>query len=780
MKRHLLTGMVLLGLLVPRLWTQTPVASLQGNVFDAATGSAIPYASIVILGSEPLIGTTSDADGNFMLERVPVGRHVVQASYVGYQSVISSETLVTSAGAPNLDFALTAVSLELEQVTVRPKVEKAQPINGMALVSSRMLSAEEASRYAGGFDDPARLASAFAGVTSGVGHNALAVRGNAPQYLQWRMEGVEIPNPNHFANLAVFGGGGLTALSSHLLDNSDFHSGAFPAEFQNALSAIFDMRMRRGVSSEHRHRVQMGLIGVDLATEGPFTKGGKATYLANYRYSTLGLVEPLLPEDAGGTNYQDLSYKLHFPMGKAGTLSLWGLALRDRSDQQAERDPSQWTYDQHLEEGEAKQYMGATGLTHRLQLSPLTSLHSTLAASISGLDWSAERLTAESVLRPQSDIDAQRSDLTAKITFHAALNKGGLLRMGAKMRRLSYDLNIWEAPAIAQPLDALVVQKGTTILTSAFAQAKIRLGPAWRLVTGISLQHLALSGSSSVEPRFSIQHLRPDGATFGLAYGRHSRMERLPLYFASLPGSSRVINRDLDLTKADHLVLSYDRPIGAVSRLKLEAYYQHLFDVPVIRDSSFSMINQHHDWFFSSPLVNDGKGRNRGVDLTFERFLGRGFYYLTSASLFWSEYLGGDGLWYSSRYDRRFAVNLLGGKEWFVGRAGQNRIGLNLRASLQGGDRYAPVDIEQSRLHQEAIYDERAAFVHQASSPLLFHFTLSYQRNRPHSTHELALKVLNLTGFKEFQGHRFNLMTGAVDEFREALIIPNLSYQIRF
>ena len=129
----------------------------------------------------------------------------------------------------------------LSEVVVKPNVNKELPLNNLASVSAKMLSVEEATRYAGGFDDPARLVSSFAGVSSNVSNNAIAIRGNSPQSLQWKMEGIEIPNPNHFADMTTFGGGGLTALSSQLLANSDFFSGAMPAEYSNALSGVFDI-----------------------------------------------------------------------------------------------------------------------------------------------------------------------------------------------------------------------------------------------------------------------------------------------------------------------------------------------------------------------------------------------------------------------------------------------------------------------------------------------------------------------------------------------------------
>src|SRR5690606_31610142 len=338
--------------------------TITGKITDYQTDEPLSFVNVYIKDSQPAKGTISDENGFFTIENVPVGRVRVEASYLGFESLVS-EVVVTSVKNVQLNIQLMPVLSSLDEVVLTPKANKRIPVNNIAIISARMLSVEEASRYAGGFDDPARLASSFAGVTSSSGaDNAIIVRGNAPKFLQWKIEGVEIPNPNHFANLSSFGGGGLTALSSNLLANSDFMSGAFPSEYNNVLAGVFDMRMRNGNSNEYENSFEVGLIGLDFTSEGPINRKTKASYIINYRYSTLSLLESIMPDDAGGTKYQDLSFKLNFPTKKAGTLSLWGIGLIDKSDSEPEEDENNRKYFQDIEKQLVKQYMGAVGLNH--------------------------------------------------------------------------------------------------------------------------------------------------------------------------------------------------------------------------------------------------------------------------------------------------------------------------------------------------------------------------------------------------------------------------------
>lgn len=250
-------------------------------------------------------------DGNFRLESVPVGRHNFKITYVGYESFTLSEILVGSGKEVVLEIELKQSSMTLGDVVVRANTNKDQPLNSMASLSARTFSVEETSRYAGGLDDPARLASAFAGVTTTqTASNAIIIRGNSPRGVLWRFEGVDIPAAFHFPNVDFIGGGGVTVLSNQMLRNSDFYTGAFPAEYGNASSGVFDIKMRTGNSEKREYTAGISLLGTDFSAEGPFVKGKQASYLFNYRYSTLGYIGKIMNLPNLPT-YQDLSFKLN-------------------------------------------------------------------------------------------------------------------------------------------------------------------------------------------------------------------------------------------------------------------------------------------------------------------------------------------------------------------------------------------------------------------------------------------------------------------------------------
>jgi len=761
-------------------WSQDFTQKIQGKIIDQISQEEIPFATVILLETDPLLGTTSDLDGQFVIEKVPIGRYNLEISCIGYEPIIIPEVVVTSAKRVNLNVELKENVYMMEEVVVKPKIVKDQPINAMATVSARMLSVEEASRYAGGFDDPARLAASFPGVASSVANNAIIIRGNAPKFLQWKMEGVEIPNPNHFADLAAFGGGGLTALSSNLLANSDFYTGAFPAEYNNALSGVFDIHMRKGNSSEAEHSIEIGAIGIDLATEGPISRNSKASYLVNYRYSTLGLVAPLLPEDANGTNYQDLSFKLHWPTKKAGQFSFWGIGLLDRSGATAELDTTLHNYYQDVDGQAVEQHMGAVGLNHRFIFGHSAYLNTTVAASSSGIDLQTDRLNSVLVLQPENVIRNWNYNVTVKSFLNKKFSARHSNRTGVTLRGLGYDLTLQEAQQSTDALTTLVEESGFTTLLSAYSQSAFSMDQ-WSIKVGINSQLFTLKNQVTIEPRLGVQYKLNEKHELSMGYGLHSRLEPINIYFVETPnGPTRRSNQDLDFTKAHHLVFGYDWSISDKLHLKVEPYFQYLFDIPVVAGTSTSLLNLQNDWFVNDAYVNEGVGMNYGLDLTLEQFIQNGFYYLISASLFESRYQTDTEIWYNTRFNQNYLFNFLVGKEFRLGSQKQNVFGLNLRFSYQGGQRFSPVDLDASIAERDVVYNEMTPFFERAQSGLVSHVTLSYEWNKKRTSQRVALKILNATGYEEFLGHRFNLRTSQVEEFREALMIPNLSYRISF
>jgi hypothetical protein len=759
-------------------FAQSLTQTVKGKVVDEATRQPLPFANVVVLNTEPLLGTVTNANGEFVLEAVPLGRYNFQASFLGYISTVVPEVLVTKGKETELVFVLRESPRELEGINVKPRVQKESALNPMSVVSVRMFSVEEANRYAGGFDDPARLASAFAGVASSVNNNAIVVRGNAPKFMQWKLEGVEIPNPNHFADLAALGGGGLTALSSNLLANSDFLTGAFPAEYQNTLAGVFDLSMRTGNNSKFEHSVEMGLLGIDAASEGPIGAKGKASYLVNYRYSTLGLMEPLLPEDAGGTNYQDLSFKAKLPTKKAGVFSLWGIGLKDRSGQTAETDPSRWVYYQDMETANPEQYMGAVGLNHKWFSKNASTITTTLSLAEKGLDMETLRMDENAVLVPENSIDNALNYITLKSVHEKSLGKKHLNKSGVMVQQLGYRMFMAQAEASGGPLTTITNEDGRSTMMSAFSESAINLYP-FSVNAGLSAQYFSLNGQYAIEPRMALTYSLLDKHTFSLGYGLHSRLEPINIYLAQT-GNGQMANKDLGFTKAHHWVVGYQTKLTDVLSFKAETYYQLLFDVPIVPNSTNSLLNQQDHWFVNDAYVNGGKGKNMGIDLSLERYLQNNFYYLATVSLFQSTYKTDLNRWYDTRYNRGVLANFLVGKEWMLGATRQKVISANVRLGYQGGERYSPIDDEASALAKDVVYDETNPFSKQVGPAVVSHLTVNYRWNKQKSTHQLSLKIINANNYEEFLGHRINLKTLEVEEEREALMIPNLSYKIMF
>jgi hypothetical protein len=778
MTKRTVTLLFLLSLL-PALTNAQLTRTIRGIVQDNASGVALEYATVSITSLSPPVGATSDSSGQFSISNVPVGRHEIQVSFIGYEPVILKDILVTSSKEVFLEIQMKENATQLGEIVVKPKIKKSEPLNTMTIASGRMLSVEEASRYAGGFDDPARLASSFAGVSSSIGNNGIVVRGNSPKFLQWRMEDVEIPNPNHFAEVTTFGGGGLTALSSQVLGNSDFFTGAFPAEYSNALSGVFDIHLRKGNNQKRENTVQVGLIGIDAASEGPFKKGGKSSYIFNYRYSTLDLLSSLMPENADGTKYQDLSFKLNFPTQKAGVFSVWGIGLIDRSGQTAKSSKTAWEYMQDRESQDVKQYMGAVGGEHKIYVGENAFFKTTLAATVSGLDLHTERMSDDLQLFPQNVINNTNWNFSLSSSFNKKFSSKHTNKTGLRFTGLKYDMLLKEANKGGQNMQTITDESGFSSLLAAYTNSSFSLSNNWVLNLGLTSQFFTLNNHYTIEPRAGLKWQFASNQSLGLAYGLHSRLEMLNYYFTKSAAGEQ-INQDLDFTRAHHFVLSYNRNIGENYNLKVEPYIQQLYNVPVIADSSFSFINLQGDWFIKDKLENKGTGLNYGVDLTFEKYVSQGYYYLFTASLFHAKYKGGDKAWHNSRYNRNYAFNLLTGKEWMTGKNKQNIISANVRFTYQGGDRYSPINESQSIVEQEAVYDESRAFSKQLPAAFIAHTSFSYKINRRQKAHEFAIKIINLTGYKDFYGHRYNFFTHEVDANRESIIIPNISYKIEF
>jgi hypothetical protein len=291
-----------------------------------------------------------------------------------------------------------------------------------------------------------------------------------------------------------------------------------------------------------------------------------------------------------------------------------------------------------------------------------------------------------------------------------------------------------------------------------------------------------MNGDCVVEPRASVKWRYTPGQSLTLAYGLHSRLEPLHFYFAKqqLPTGVAEPNRNLKITKAHHLVMAYELSTGENSRLRIEPFCQLLYDVPVIPRSSFSMINLEMDWFFNDSLINTGKGSTLGLDITMERFLHRGYYYLVTGSFFNARYTADDQVRRNTRFNKKYVINFLFGKEWTLGSNRNDILSVNWKFSLLGGNRLTPVDSEASEAEKEVIYDEARAFSEREPAIYYLDFAISWQKSKPNYSGTLSFQFVNLLFQEEFYGHHYNYRTNQVDTLKGLVVIPNISYRIDF
>ncbi|MBN1116893.1 MAG: carboxypeptidase-like regulatory domain-containing protein [Bacteroidales bacterium] len=762
------------------------VQVIRGRVLDSETELPLPFASVVITTTNPQIGTTADEEGYFRIENVPIGRHNIQVSFVGYESQLLPELMVTTGKELVLNVKLKETISELKEIQIKAFTKKDKPLNSMSTLSARTFSVEEARRYAGGFDDPGRLAASFAGITTDNSRdNTIIIRGNAPKGLQWRLEGVEVSNPNHFANLGTFGGGGISALSALVLGISDFFTGAFPAEYGNAMSGVFDIKIRNGNNENYEHAFQLGTMGVDLSSEGPLSKQSKASYLFNYRYSTFGLMKEVFPEDLKDflPVYQDLCFKINVPTKKAGVFSLWGLALTDISTFPAASDTADWEIYIDRIDNDVSQSMGVIGLNHRYILGDKTWINTSLAASGDLMDY-VDRIL---------DYNLQFNDyntskiLTYKYTFTSVLNHKFSARhsnrSGFIIDNMNYDLDLKYAPVIGQGLISLADQNDALNKAHFFTQSKYNLGPNILLNAGIHSLFFDLNNEFVVEPRIGLSYDLNNSRSVSIAYGKHSRIEPITLYFTKVTNGNIITkpNKNLKVSKAHHFVVAFDQSINQNLRLKIEPYLQLLYDVPVIPDSNYSVINLETEWYyFDKELINTGTGRNYGIDLTLERFLKNGYYYLFTASFFDSKYKGDDGVEYNTRFNTHYVINLLYGKEWVTGVDKNKILGINAKLNFFGGRRFTPVNHELSVIEQEVVYFYSQLYKEKEKDKLHINLTINYRINKEKHANIWSFQMGNILLTKENFGYYFNYKKQKVEAWELAIPTPFLSYKIEF
>lgn len=780
-----ITFLVLLLLLISTLLpAQALTQTVRGTVIDKQVKSPLMGVVVQVLNASPAKGTTTGLNGNFKLEEVAVGRQSFKISFLGYKEIVLNDVAVTSGKEVVLNIELEESVVQNKEVVIT--ADKKQPLNDLSTVSARTVSVEETQRYAAAVNDPARAALAYAGVASVTdNNNNISIRGNAPNGLLWRMEGVDIPNPNHFSTPGA-AGGGISILSAQVLSNSDFIIGAFASEYGNASSGVFDLRLRRGNNQRREFTFQAGVLGLDAAVEGPFSAKHNGSYLVNYRYSTLGLLGKVgILGEGGVTTFQDLSYNIVLPTEKYGQFTLFGFGGLSGEVYNAEKDSAAWhgNYDRYSSNFFSN--TGASGATWSKPFNEHFFLKVAAVASSTSLGFKETYLLDNYSQREQYYNSYANNKLTLSTVATNKFNSHHLLRSGIILNQQGYKVAARYYDEEENVSKEFMKADGSTQVVQAFTQWQFRPTEKLTLNAGFHALYLALNEKFSVEPRAALRWEFKQRQSISAGYGLHSQVLPLSLYFTKtvLPdGSSAYTNTNLNLLKAHHFVLGYDRSIAANMRLKVEAYYQQLFNIPVGAGprSTYAFTNELWDGVRDS-LVSKGKGRNTGVEFTLEKFFSEGSYFLLSTSLFNSNYKTQENVWRNTRFNGKYLVTFTGGKEWTLSEKRKGRvIGFNVKVIYAGGYYDSPINMTRSAIAGNTVYDEVNAFTEKMPDYFRTDVRFSLKRNHAKWTGTVSLDIQNVSNRKNIFNKYYNAETNSLKYNYQSPLIPILSYRVEF
>lgn len=778
-------------LFTTKLSGQTSTQTIRGKVVDVESKSPLIGANIFLLTQDEL-GSSTDERGNFRIENVPFGRHDLLISYLSYEAKTISGILVTSGKELVLEIELQESSIDLEAITISAasSADINKSINPFSNVSSRTFSIEETSRYAASVFDPARMAQNFAGVSVASGSddlfNEIIIRGNTPTGVLWRLEGIEIPNPNHFGDMGN-SGGAISMLSSTTLTQSDFYTGAFPAEFGNATSGVFDLRMRNGNNENREHSLMIGALGVEFGIEGPLSQRTGSSYLLNYRYSTLALVQAAGVNPTGEIlpTYQDLSFKLNFPNQRRGNMSIFGLAGNNLAANNPPLDSLEWEDPGDKKGFEERAEMAVVGATHQKLFSNDAYIKTSIIGSFERAKYYGYLINNDYSESFRGRDNTRQTSFRISSMYHQKVSNKSSYRVGSILsyKNFRFTLDDNDPEKITQIIRSFENKSANTFLQS-YGQYKYRLNNNLSVFAGAHFSLLTSNTKYAIEPRLSFRWTINENHALSLSSGLHSKMEHLALYSFEgqfTDGFTVSRNSDLELSKSYHNVLGYDFSLSRNFRIKLEMYYQYLYDIPIQANpmSTYSVLNSFdiYDALDINQLESTGKGRNIGIDITVERFLNKGFYFLTTASIYDSKYKTNTNEWYNTRFNGRYQAHVLVGKEFKIKK---NTLGFNAKYIVSGGARYSEVDLPKSILQDEEVLFNDPPFNLQAGQYMRLDWGIKYQINRKKSTHSIMFDIQNTT-------NRENPFITEYDNDSQTLVqddllgmFPFINYRIEF
>lgn len=774
---------VRLGLIVPLLLGLHTLAAqaIRGVVLDKLTATPLVGATVDLPGLTPARGAICDLEGRFTIREVPAGRYAVRAQYLGYDAEVLPDVLVLTGKDAEVVIELEEDVQAVAAVTI-VGTKKDKPVNRLAKVSATSLNPETVARFSGGRGNVARMAANYAGVAASDDYqNQIVVRGNSPTGLLWRLEGIPVPNPSH---LGTYGntGGSFSAINPNMLAQSDFLTGAFPAEFGNTIAGVMDMNYCTGNKEQFEFTGQLGAwSGVETLAEGPVWKKHNGSFIAGYRYSFVDAFEQLGMRVGRSfvPQYQDLNFRLDLGAGRH-RLAVFGLlgnnGIRVRGE---DIDPDK-PFNSPAENSDLAGSMAVVGARYQFLIDSVSYLR--LIASYSGTELESRVYSLDDPAAPTlSSEDLNRDDaLRLSALWQRKHTRRITLRAGAQAHLSAIDTRLLYRDDDAGRLVPARDFDGRLALFEVFAQGQYKVKKRYSVNLGLHSQYMPLNGSLSIEPRAALKLKLPHDNDLIFAYGYHAQLPALQALFHTEP-DGRPTNRELDFLRSHQGVLSWVKKWPNAWRSRVELYYQGLTHIPVHnRPGAYSLANLGAAFESGdlSNLVSEGLGENYGIELSVNKNYQNGFYALFTATYFQSRYRGSDGIWRNTAFHTQYVLNALVGKEFPL----NSRLTLTADAKLgaSGGRWHTPIDLAQSIAAMREVYDESRAYTLQYPDFFRLDAKVGLRLNARRLTHTVFLDFTNLTNRDNVFAYRYFRGADRISTQYQLGLTPDFVYRMQF
>lgn len=759
---------------------------VYGVITDIESGQPVGGAQFVISRRGVLEVTYTDSLGHFRTRPVYPGPANCRISAIGYDTLYLPNEKISTGKALGLDIQLSPRLYTLSEATVRSSA-----FSGDLITQMNIIKPGEGEKMAATFYDPVRMARLQSGaVILNDQANEISLFGLPPDFNSWRLEGMEIISPNHLRNAGTFTdkpgltGGGVNILSHQMLDHSQFITGATPIEYGNALGGIMDMQLRKGNPYKAEHRAKASLLGLEFATEGPVPVGSAASYLGNFRYSTVGLLSAI-GVDFGDEEIRffDGSAHIHLPLRRGRTtIQLFGTAgqsennffrKEDLTEVEEEKDLSNILYsDDYVQAGlTMKHLLGRDGILQ-------------LGFSFSGTSISRDEVSFDSLITMNriTDlfIDHEKFHLSGSVQF--SLFPEGIVHAGISHIVDHLELNQFDNQPLFNTYWSYYAPKQSRPFIDFQYDPK---GP-FRLELGLETPFTELD-DIVIAPSATLGYLPTKNLQFEFSYRKMTQLPQPWLFPTNSDADTNNIQAIYGLNSPDFIIsdqFSLRAGVGITPHLQAvtQLFLKKFSELPVTNDNpGFSAFQQ-----LSPPAIYrfapNGVAQNYGVQQQFRLQTENLWTGQLALTYYKSQYATEEGgVWLPAQFDHGLSTTGFIGRNFTKEKEkGLRTIGFSLACIYHGGTGEAPILLDESRQAGETVFDYSEGFKEKLDNYFRIDLQLFVQKDRARTSSRLSIDIQNLLNTENAAYNYYDAFLGSAVTKNQLGIIPLLSYQLDF